>query len=161
MALSYPFSTWGRTSEHAGSVEGRSVSGFERIKAAASGEVARGWWPVPLAALVLMMVAIGLQPALPAEEQAAISPAETLIGSVVLAFVFMSCFLGSMVTAQGRRVGLTLSLPATLLMLLLVVTCPVSGHHGWAPWVAGSFAAAFAATAIHAGAVIASRRRDA
>jgi hypothetical protein len=105
-----------------------------------------------------MMVAVGLQPVLPEEEQA-VRTAEAVAGWGVIAFVFVSYFGCSLLTARGSRAGLVLSLPATLLMLLVVVTCPVSGHHGWGSWVVGSYGAAFVAAGLHGASLFASLRR--
>jgi hypothetical protein len=94
-----------------------------------------------------MMVAVGLQPALREEEQS-MTAAEAALGWGVLAFVFVSYMGCALITARGSRAGIVLSLPATLLMFIIVVTCPVSGHHGWG-WVAGSFGAAILAAVLH------------
>jgi hypothetical protein len=136
----------------------RAPSLFDRLRSAVSGPVAPAWRHVPITALVLMMVAVGLQPVLPEEEQA-ISAAEAVAGWGVIAFVFMSYFGCALLTARGSRAGLVLSLPATLLMLIIVVTCPVSGHHGWGNWVVGSFGAAFVAAGLHGASLLANRQR--
>jgi hypothetical protein len=133
------------------------TSRFAQLKALLSGGVSRGWGQIPLTALVLMSVAIGLQPALP-EDEAVMSATEAAIGYGILGFVLLSYIGGALMTARGSRAGLTLSLPATLLMLFLIVSCPVSGHHGWGSWVVGSFGAAFVATGLHAASVYATRR---
>jgi hypothetical protein len=128
----------------------RDVAGslIVRSRTVLAGPVAPAWRHVPIIAFVLMMVAVGLQPALPEEEQSA-SAAEAALGWAILAFVFASYTVCALIAARGSRAGLILSLPATLLMLAIVVACPASGHHSWGLWVAGSFGAAILAAALH------------
>jgi hypothetical protein len=126
-----------------------------RARAALAGPVAPIWRHVPITAFVLMMVAVGLQPALPAEQS--MTAAEAAVGWGILAFVFFSYMGSALITARGSRAGLVLSLPVTLLMLIIVVACPVSGHHSWGFWIAGSFGAAVLAAALHVASLRATR----
>jgi hypothetical protein len=117
-------------------------------------EVRRYWRWAMMATPLLFIAGVMFEPA------QANQPAPTMV-DWVLTGVFMIALISYIPAAidvgKGLRKGLVLTIPATLLLLLGAVSCPVSGHHAWGAWVIGSFACAFAATGIHLGSLLATR----
>ena len=107
----------------------------ERISAEVGVMIGATWY-------VLFMIATGLEPR-------ATGPNPTW--AVVLSFVFLGALV---VTAAGllarRRWGLLASLGAAGIFTAFSVACPISGHHGLAPWWFGQMACALGLVGVSA-----------
>lgn len=71
---------------------------------------------------------------------------------------FLSYIPAARAAGRGRRSGFVLTAPSTLILLLMAVSCPASGHHAWGAWVIGSFGLAFAAAGLHVASLCATRK---
>jgi hypothetical protein len=131
-----------------------SVRAFA-ARVAVDTEVVPDWRWAMIATPLLFIAGVMFEPAQAAQ------PAPTIV-DWVLTGVFLIALISYIPAAidvgKGLRKGLILTVPATLLLLLGAASCPVSGHHAWGAWVIGSFACAFAATGLHLGSLVATRK---
>lgn len=127
------------------------VEAREAVTEVASSRIASAWGWVPLAAMALMSVAIGLQPEDASDP--AMTFADWVFAGTFLAVLGGAYVWGSVRAFRGSRSGLVLSFPGTALLLIVVLSCPSSGHHPWGNWVIGSFGSAIGAALIHGAAL--------
>jgi len=115
-------------------------------------EVPREWRWAMIATPLLFIAGVMFEPV------QADQPAHAIV-DWVLTGVFLIALIAYIPAAidvgKGLRKGLVLTIPATVLLLLGAVSCPVRGHHAWGACVIGSFACAFAAAGIHLGSLLA------
>jgi hypothetical protein len=126
-----------------------------RAERAASVPVSSVWLWVPVAALILFFVALGFEPAKAQDSET--TTTDWIVGGGLLVILSLSYVAGAVSVWKGKRVGLLFTLPSTLLFLALVLSYPLSSHHAGGNWVIGSFGAAFTATALHVGSILATR----
>jgi hypothetical protein len=113
------------------------------------------WWGWALVAVQALFFASVLVEPAPANPESSLL--EEILGFGALTIFIVGYGWGMTQAFKGDRRGLRWTLPVTGLMLVMAVSCPVSGHHAWGLWVAGSFGAAAAAVGVHIAALRLSR----
>lgn len=119
---------------------------FERVEAdrrvAPDQRLAIG---VIVTGLISVFGAAALQPAAPQQAHAAWD----VVAEIGAILFFGLAFFGAYALLEGRtRWGYTGLAAASYVQLVLVVGCPVSGHHAFRAWWAGQLALALAFTAV-------------
>ena len=117
-----------------------------------SGALTKGledsWRWLPSGLIALFLVAALVEPEASATAEAQLSFSEEMLGYGMLAAMSAGFITGTIGVSDRRRWGLVALLPAALIMLTMAVSCPLTGHHAWGLWMAGSFGSAIAATAL-------------
>jgi len=130
-------------------IERRTFSNI--IESIQSARVEPAWGWVPIACFALFWAAIAVTP-VPAEPLQ-YTLLEDIVGWGEFVTLMAGFGVGAWAAFTGLRWGLWAALPASLVFVFSVVTCPLSGHHNWGLWNVGTFACAFGALALNIGAL--------